>query len=115
MSGSMWDATDALAPEVDWSAGTIPGTTSNADPNAIGVAGSAGLAVGTGTGQHGTVLLDGGGMVGSSVQHVWDWLNKPFNEPLSPYDIAIIVGVILISVIAWNLVLFHIRIAAETI
>jgi hypothetical protein len=112
MSGSMFDTGDA----VDWSAGIIPGTTSNADPMATGVAGSAGLMVGTGTGRLGVVPLEntGGGMT-SSVQAVWQWLNKPFKSALDPVDLFLLVGVILIAVIAWNLILYHVRIAAESI
>jgi hypothetical protein len=114
MSGTMWDATDALGATVDWSAGVVPGTTSNADPGAAGVAGSAGLFVGTGTGQMGMVPVAGAGM-GNAVQEVWQVVNRPFTTPLSSVDIFLLVGVILVAVVLWNLILFHIRIAAETI
>ncbi len=114
MSGSMWNPTDALGAAVDWSAGTIPGTTSNADPGAAGVAGSAGLTLGTGTGQQGIVPVAGAGGMGA-VQEVWSLINHPFTTPLSAADVFLLVGVILVAVVAWNLILFHIRIAAETI
>lgn len=116
MSGSMFDQGNDLATDVDWSAGIIPGTTSQADPGASGVAGSAGVAVGLGTGQQGIspVTGTGGGMNGA-VQHVWQWLNTPFTTPLDAVQITLIVGVVLVAAVIWNLVLYHIRIAAETI
>jgi hypothetical protein len=105
-----------LAPAIDYSAGILPGTTQQADPDAYGVAGSAGISLGTGTGQHGVehVQLTGGGGM-NPFTAVWHWLNTPFTTPLSPASVAILVGVILVSVIIWNLVLYHIRIAAESI
>lgn len=110
MSGSF------LAPPVDYSAGIIPGTTQQADPFAYGVAGSAGVSLGTGTGRLGVQHADAGGsMGGNPFVAVWDWINRPFKTPLSPLDVAMLVGVILIAVIAWNFVLYHIRIAAEAI
>jgi hypothetical protein len=117
VSGSEWDATDALAPAVDWGAGVIPGTTQQADPNAAGVAGSAGQALGTGTGQHGVVPLTeaGGGMFSDGIAAVWTWINKPFTTPLDPMDVFLLVGIVLVAIISWNLILYHIRIAAETI
>lgn len=109
MSGSF------LAPPVDYSAGILPGTTQQADPDAWGVAGSAGISLGTGTGQHGVEHVQMGGSVGNPFVAVWNWLNTPFQTPLSPASIAVLVGVILVSVILWNLILYHIRIAAEAI
>jgi hypothetical protein len=111
MSGSMWSASD----NTDWSAGVLPGTTSQADPNAPGVAGSAGLAIGTGTGQAGVVPITGGASGMGAVQEVWSVINRPFTTPMSAIDVFLLVGVILVAVVLWNLVLFHIRIAAETI
>jgi hypothetical protein len=117
MSGSQWNPEDAVMPDVDWSAGIIPGTTGNADPNAPGVAGTAGLAAGTGTGRLGIVPLEGtgGGMLGDGITSTMNWLNAPFTEPMSPTGLFLIVGVILVAIIAWNLILYHVRIAAETI
>ena len=118
MSGSEWDATDALAPPVDWGAGVIPGTTQNADPLASGVAGSAGQVLGTGTGQQGVVPIagpGGGGMFGAGISAVWNWINRPLNEPVDPMDVFMLVGIVIVAIIAWNLILYHIRIAAETI
>jgi hypothetical protein len=34
---------------------------------------------------------------------------------MAPTDVFILVGVVLIAAIVWNLVLYHIRIAAEAI
>src|SRR4029077_16550929 len=111
MSGSSWNPDDALGQSVDWSAGIIPGTTTQADPNASGVAGSAGVMLGTGTGQAGVapVTGGGGGMIGDGTTAVWDWLNRPFNTPMSAVDITLLVGMILIAILLWNLVLYHIR------
>jgi hypothetical protein len=98
-------------------AGILPGTTTNADPWAAGVAGSTGTALGTGTGAHGLVPVTGllGGGVGTAINEVWQFLNAPFTTPLDPTSLFLIVGTILVAIIAWNLILYHIRIAAETI
>jgi hypothetical protein len=106
---------DTLAAEVDWSAGVIPGTTSQADPWQSGVAGSSGISLGTGTGQQGQVPVGGNGMGNGIVQPVLDFLNEPFTTPLSKADVFLLVGTILVAIILWNLILFHIRIAAESI
>lgn len=100
--------------ETDYSAGILPGTTFNADPGAGGVAGTSGVGLGTGTGQQGHAVVEGGAM-GNPFSTVWQWINRPFQSPMSPYDIIMLVGVVLIAIIAWNLVLYHIRIAAEAI
>src|SRR5277367_5552470 len=98
-------------------AGILPGTTTNADPNASGVAGSTGTMLGTGTGRFGLVPVAGliGGGVGNALNEVWTWLNTPFTEPMDAATLFLIVGTILVAIIVWNLVLYHIRIAAETI
>jgi hypothetical protein len=103
-----------LETEVDYSAGILPGTTQQADPWQSGVAGSSGVSMGTGTGQNGSVPV-GDGMDGGFVAPVMDFLNKPFTTPLSKADVFLLVGTILIAVLLWNLILFHIRIAAESI
>ena len=100
--------------DIDYSAGILPGTTQQADPWAAGVAGGSGVSLGTGTGQQGHVNVETQGM-GNPFVAVWSWLNRPFQSPMSPYDVAMLVGVVLIAVIAWNLILYHIRIAAEAI
>ena len=109
MSGSY------LAPEVDWSAGILPGTTQQVDPNAPGVAGSTGIASGTGAGQHGVQNIFGSASMGNPFTAVWQWINTPFQTPMSPYTVSVLIGIILISIIGWNLILYHIRIAAEAI
>jgi hypothetical protein len=106
---------DTLGAAMDWSAGVIPGTTSNADPWSAGVAGSAGMSLGTGTGQNGIVPITGTGGMGNALSEVWSTLNKPFTTPMSTVDVFLLIGVILVAVVIWNLILFHIRIAAETI
>jgi hypothetical protein len=96
--------------------GIVPGTSSTINSSVPGAAGSTGYAAGTGTGQSGVLPLgNGGNGMGGAVSEVWNWINTPFTTPLDPVDIAILVGVIMVSVIAWNLVLWHIRMAAETI
>jgi hypothetical protein len=97
-------------------AGVIPGTTLAADPySSHPTAGEAGAAQGTGTGQHGIVPILGGGTVGDTITAIWDWLNTPFNRPMSPVTIFAITGSIVIAIVLWNLILYHIRIAAEAI
>lgn len=102
-----------LASSVDWSAGTIPGTTQQADPWQSGVAGSAGVSLGTGTGQHGSVPLEGSFV--SGINAVMDWLNKPFTTPMSTVDVFLLVGAVMTAIVVWNFLMYHVRIAAETI
>lgn len=115
MSASLYQDGADLAPEVDWSAGSIPGTTSNADPWRSGVAGSAGVSLGTGTGQHGSVPLEAEDSKMGGVTQVFDWLNTPFTTPMSKSDVFLLIGTIIVAIMIWNFVLYHIRIAAETI
>jgi hypothetical protein len=98
--------------------GLMPGTTSTVDlSSAYPFAGSTGIASGTGTSQHGIApLLSGtGGTVSDAINSVWDWLNTPFKSALSPVTVFAYVGAIAIAIILWNLILYHVRIAAETI
>lgn len=102
----------------DYWGGTIPGTTGNLDPtSAAKPAGSAGAALGTGTGQHGVIPLVSnlGGGVTSAIQDFLDWLNTPFKTPMSPASVGLLVGVIIIAILGWNFILYHVRIAAEAI
>jgi hypothetical protein len=98
-------------------AGVMPGTTIAADPtSAYPIAGQSGIAQGVGAGSQGIVPLIGGtGTIADGIDDVWEWLNTPFNSPMSPIDLALMVGVIIVGIIFWNLVLYHIRIAAETL
>lgn len=98
--------------------GIMPGTTINSDPySAYPIAGSTGIAAGTGTSQHGIAPLLGGtgGSVSDGINSVWEWLNTPFNSQMSIVTVFGYVGAIIIAIIAWNLLLYHVRIAAETI
>ena len=99
--------------------GVMPGTTINSDPSsAYPIAGSTGIAAGTGTAQHGIAPLLGGGnggIVSDAINNVWQWLNTPFQRALSPVTVFAYVGAILVAIILWNLILYHVRIAAETI
>ena len=98
--------------------GVLPGTTNNLDPSsAYPFAGSTGIAQGTGTSQHGIApLLSGtGGTVSEAINDVWQWLNTPFQSKLSPVTVFAYVGAILVAIVLWNLILYHVRIAAETI
>lgn len=104
-------------PESEAALGVLPGTTGNVDPlSAWPIAGDAGTASGSGTGRYGIgVQTSGGGGMGEALEAVWDWLNKPFTQPMSPTGIFLLVGSIIIAIIVWNMVLYHIRIAAETL
>jgi hypothetical protein len=97
--------------------GVMPGTTGQVDPSsAYPIAGSTGIAYGTGTSQHGlTPMLSGGGGIASAVESLWQWLNRPFTTAMSPTGVFLLVGVVAISIIVWNMILYHIRIAAESI
>lgn len=98
--------------------GILPGTTGQVDPSsAWPIAGDAGIAAGDGTGRFGITPVVGGmtGTMGEGVTDVWEWLNKPFTTPLAPYSIFLLVGVVLIASVVWNLILYHVRIAAESI
>ena len=98
--------------------GVMPGTTINSDPSsAYPIAGSTGIASGTGTSQHGIAPLLGGngGAVSDAINDVWEWLNTPFQSKLSPVTVFAYVGAVLVAIILWNLILYHVRIAAETI
>jgi hypothetical protein len=98
-------------------AGILPGTTTSADPGASGVAGSTGTVEGTGTSRYGFVPVTGliGGGVGNALDEVSSWLKTPFTTPMDPTSLFLMVGVVLVAIVIWNLVLYHIRIAAETI
>ncbi len=76
-----------------------------------------GVASGTGAGQHGVsqVLTQGEGPVTHAINSLWAWLNEPFSAPLSPMGLTMIVGAILVAVILWTFILYHIRIAAEAL
>ena len=78
---------------------------------------STGVAAGTGSGTHGysPILTSGGVSVPQAVSNLWAWLNEPFKAPLSPVGLAMIVGALLVAVILWNFILYHIRIAAESL
>ena len=97
--------------------GIIPGTTSQVDPSsAWPIAGSTGIATGTGAGQQGIVpTFIGSGGIGGAFGALWNFINRPFVAPLSPMGLFAIVGSIVIAIILWNLILYHIRIAAEAI
>ena len=97
--------------------GVLPGTTGQVDPSsATPIAGAAGVAYGTGTSQHGiTPIARGATGMWAGIQEVWNWLNTPFRSPMAPTDIWLLVGVVLVSIILWNLILYHIRIASEAL
>jgi hypothetical protein len=98
--------------------GILPGTTGQVDPSsAWPIAGTTGAALGQGIGQQGvTPMTNGiGGTVSDGVVDVWEWLNKPFTTNMAPMGVFLLVGVVIIAAIVWNLVLYHVRIAAEAI
>jgi hypothetical protein len=98
-------------------AGVLPGTTGAADPfSAFPVAGATGIFEGTGAGQQGvTPLVGTGGSMSGAINGLWDWLNRPFNRQLSIVTVFGYVGAVIIAVIVWNLILYHVRIAGEAI
>src|SRR5215470_8287631 len=98
--------------------GLLPGTTINVDPySAFPIAGTTGIAQGQGVGQHGVSPMTGdiGASAADGVTNVWDWLNRPFTHVWSPAGIFLLVGSVIIAAIVWNLMLYHVRIAAEAI
>ena len=97
--------------------GIASGTTNAVDPySAFPIAGSTGVAEGTGTSQHGiTPLLGQGGSMSGAINGVWTWLNKPFQTPFSPVTTFAAVGAVIVAILLWNMILYHVRIAAETI
>lgn len=99
---------------LDGQAGVIPGTTGQMDDGLPGGAGSSGLALGIGSGRMGTKLLEGP-MSNNPFTIAWQWLHRPLNTPMAPTDIFIAVGAVLIAILLWNLILYHIRVAAEAI
>ena len=97
--------------------GILPGTTFQVDPSsAANYTGSTGAVSGTGTGQYGVKPLPGfGASPMNAFTIVWQWLNKPFTQPLSIWTTFQIVGTVLFALIVWNFILYHIRIAGEDI
>lgn len=108
---------EQMNPNDPYSMGTVPGTTWAVDEtSAFPIAGTTGIAAGSGTQQHGIIPLTGqGGTVTGAANHVWEWLNTPFTQPMNPTSIFALVGAVIVSILLWNLILYHIRIAAETI
>ena len=101
---------------VDYSAGILPGTTQKLDPGTPGGAGDTGAMLGTGTGLHGVVPVEGGGgTIMGAFNTVYEWLRTPLVGGASSFDVAILVGVVLMAFIGWSFILYHIRIAAEAI
>lgn len=89
------------------------GTTGQLDEDVSGGAGQSGLTLGTGTGQQGHTNVDTS--TTNPFVAVYQWIRTPFSTPLSPWSIMLLVGVVLVSIIAWNMVLYHVRIAAEAL
>jgi hypothetical protein len=110
-----------MDPELDAALGLLPGTTGAVDPSsAYPIAGDTGLAAGTGAGAHGLWMMAPptgatGGAVKDGLNQLWDWLNEPFSRPMSITGIFILVGSVLIAILVWNMILYHIRIAAESL
>ena len=76
-----------------------------------------GVASGLGSGHYGFSqhFTMGDVSLSGAIQSMWSWLNEPFAKPLSPVGLTLIVGAILVAVILWNFILYHIRIAAEAL
>jgi hypothetical protein len=110
MAGFSWDDSDTGgAAEAAGSAAILgfPGAASQAG----------GVASGTGTGQHGVVPVasNGNGTIAGYFASLNAWLKAPFMGVVSPQGIFLLIGAIAISLILWNLILYHIRIASEAI
>ena len=88
------------------------GTTREVD-DVAGAAGTAGVSLGTGTGQHGHTPMDLSSI--NPFRALFDWLNRPLTGAVSSVTVFLIVGAVLVSVLAWNIILYHIRIAAESL
>lgn len=109
-------------PSLDALQGVMPGTTGTLDQWQQG-AGDTGMMLGTGTGQAGmTPTADSSsgsgtlmGDIADAFNSLWEWLNTPFTTPLDLTEIFLLVGGVLVAIILWNFILYHIRIAAETI
>ena len=73
-----------------------------------------GIAEGTGSGPQG-VIATSNPVQNLGLTSLVNWLKAPFTSPMDPLSLFLIVGVIIVSIVLWNLILFHIRLAAETI
>jgi hypothetical protein len=94
--------------------GTLPGTTGNVDPSsAWPIAGDTGVASGSGAGRYGFEGNFSG--VGGAFSSIWNWLNAPFRSPMAITDVALLVGAVMVAILVWNLILYHLRIAAESL
>ena len=109
MAGFSWDDSDTGGAAEAAGSAAILGF-----PGAATAAG--GIASGTGTGQHGLVpVATGNGTALDYFAQLRNWLAAPFAGGLSPTGVFLLIGVITISIIAWNLILWHIRAASEAI
>jgi hypothetical protein len=108
MDGFAWDGSDISGvAEAAGSAAILGVPAASAD--------AGGVALGTGSGQHGVVPVASASGPAGYVGELRDWLAAPFVGGLSPSGVFLLVGIILVAIIAWNLILYHIRIAAEEI
>ncbi len=53
--------------------------------------------------------------MGGVISSVTSWVNEPFVGSVSIGDLFLMTGMVLVFIMAWMLILYHIRIAAETI
>ena len=106
-----------MDPDLATELGIMPGSTIQVDTASASMpAGSFGMASGTGAGQHGITPITGSGSaMFNGVNAVWDWLNTPFKQPMSPAGIGLMVGSVIVAILFWNLLLYHLRIAAESL
>lgn len=49
------------------------------------------------------------------VSEVRDWIEAPFVGSVNPMQLFLATGFVLVAILAWTLILYHIRIAAESV
>jgi len=53
--------------------------------------------------------------MGNIIAPVRAWLEEPFVGQVSVSDLFWLTGLVLVLIVVWNLILYHVRIAAEEI
>jgi hypothetical protein len=53
--------------------------------------------------------------MGSVITAITSWVNAPFTTPLNVKDLFLMTGLCLVFILAWLMILYHVRLAAETL